>query len=132
MTSVKSPVAAIVLGLLVLGAFAGTSVPRAAAKTTEPAPPTTPAVDPDGGAGDVNPACISWVKRAVYRNVGYDHEVEIKNACDRAAACVVTTDVNPEPIAARVDAGATVTVLTFRGSPSYTFTPKVVCRLAKE
>lgn len=83
---------------------------------------------PDPGG---NPACISWVQRAPYRNAGYDHEVEITNQCERAAECVVSTDVNPEPIAAHVDAGTSVTVLTYRGSPAYAFTAKVACRLAK-
>lgn len=76
-----------------------------------------------------NPPCISWVQRAPYRNAGYDHEVEITNGCDRGATCVVRTDVNPDPITAGVDAGATVTVLTFRGSPAYAFTAQVACRL---
>lgn len=114
MTAVKS-----VLLALALGAPAAIGAPR---------PLVARAVQ---AADEGNPACISWVQRAPYRNAGYDHEVEITSRCDRTAQCVVSTDVNPEPIDAEVDPGASVTVLTFRGSPAYAFTARVVCRLEK-
>lgn len=91
---------------------------------------TFPAKGESADAGTL-PACMSWVQRAPYRNLGYDHEVEITNTCERAADCTVSTDVSPKPISVEVPAGATVTVLTYRGSPAYAFKASVSCRLRK-
>ncbi|HEX4335967.1 MAG TPA: hypothetical protein VH062_08645 [Polyangiaceae bacterium] len=75
-------------------------------------------------------ACVGISSRAVYRAYGYDHIVHLVNRCDDAAACDVSTDVNPEPTHATVPANGEVDVLTFRGSPASTFTPHVTCRSA--
>ena len=61
--------------------------------------------------------------------VGYDHVVIIENGCEKAAECVISTDVAPEPITATVPARSKVELTTFRGSPASVFTPKVECKL---
>ncbi len=75
------------------------------------------------------PACLRWSSLTVATVIGYDHVVEIENGCDRPAACVVSTDVAPEPIEASVPAREKIELVTFRGSPSYVFKPKVECKL---
>ncbi len=75
------------------------------------------------------PACVHWRIEVRYANYGYDHWVVIHNGCQREAACVVTTNVNPEPIHVGVPVDATKEVLTFRGSPAREFHARVVCRL---
>ena len=75
------------------------------------------------------PACISWNKEARYRPYGYDHIVHIRNDCSQSARCVVTTDVNPSPIAVVVAAGTEVEVVTFVGSPASAFEANVECKL---
>lgn len=72
---------------------------------------------------------VSWPE-ARYRNYGYDHIVHIANQCSTRSICVVSTDVNPNPIEATVPAGEHVEVLTMRGSPAREFTPRVECRFA--
>jgi hypothetical protein len=78
-----------------------------------------------------NTSCVTSWGEARYRNYGYDHLVHIKNGCRQAAVCKVSTDVNPAAVERVVGAGKRTTVLTFRGSPSRRFTPKVVCRLKR-
>lgn len=75
------------------------------------------------------PACVHWRTEVRYANYGYDHWVIIHNGCERSAACVVTTDVNPEPIRVGVPRDQTREVLTYRGSPAREFSARVVCRL---
>jgi hypothetical protein len=75
------------------------------------------------------PACVRWSPLTVATGVGYNHVVEIENGCDKAAACVVSTDVAPDPIEATVPAREKIELVTFRGSPSYTFKAKVDCTL---
>lgn len=75
------------------------------------------------------PACLkSWGETRA-RAVGYDHIVIIDNACPKPAACVVTTDVAPEPLRVTVTAGARIELTTFRGSPATAFTPRTDCKL---
>jgi hypothetical protein len=75
------------------------------------------------------PACVRWWGQTVRAGVGYNHVVGIENTCDRAAACVVSTDVAPDPIQATVSPKQKVELTTFRGSPSYAFKAKVTCKL---
>jgi hypothetical protein len=75
------------------------------------------------------PACVHWSGLTVATAVGYNHVVEIENTCDKPAACVVSTDVAPDPIKATVASKEKTELVTFRGSPSYTFKPKVECTL---
>lgn len=82
---------------------------------------------PDGPGK--NPDCLQIRSQTPYRGYGYDHIVEIRNACDRTAICSVKTDVNPAPVEQSVPSGETRSVLMFRGSPSSAFTPTVTCKL---
>lgn len=82
----------------------------------------------DGGTPPA-PTCVTWRKEARYSGAGYDHLVHVRNACEAPAACTVSTNVNPEPQRVRVLPGHEETVLTFRGSPAYEFTPRVECTL---
>lgn len=75
------------------------------------------------------PACVQARAFARYGAYGYDHIVTIDNACDRAAACVVSTNVNPDSIDVRVEPGTRESVMTFRGSPARQFTANVRCKL---
>jgi hypothetical protein len=75
------------------------------------------------------PTCIRVQASAPYGNAGYDHIVTLDNGCDKPAACLVSTDVNPDAIAVDLAPGETKSVLTFRGSPARTFRAHVSCRL---
>lgn len=75
------------------------------------------------------PACITWRSQAVLAPLGRNHVVTIENGCDKPASCIVSTDVAPDPIQATVPAKQTVELVTFRGSPSSTFTAKVECSI---
>jgi hypothetical protein len=83
----------------------------------------------DGRPVDATPACIRWTTEVRYRPYGYDHLVHIHSACERAASCRVSTDVNPDAITVRVPPRESVTVVTFQGSPARTFSAKVACAL---
>lgn len=75
------------------------------------------------------PTCIQVHASAPYGNAGYDHIVTVANGCEKAAACLVSTDVNPDAIAVDLAPGDEKSVLTFRGSPARTFRAHVSCRL---
>jgi hypothetical protein len=75
------------------------------------------------------PACIKSRGEVRARVIGYDHIVVIENGCDKRAACVISTDVAPEPIDATVEPKQKVELTTFRGSPASAFKPKVECKL---
>ena len=77
-----------------------------------------------------NPSCVSFSAQAVYRS-GYEHRVHIANGCNKMVSCDVNTDVTPGIITARVSAHSMETVLTRRGSPSYSFVANVVCKLVR-
>ena len=74
-------------------------------------------------------ACIGHWLEVRYRPFGYDHIVHIRNKCTKAAACTVTTDVNPQPTHVRVAASSEVEAVTWVGSPAQTFTANVSCTL---
>lgn len=71
--------------------------------------------------------CVRWSQQVVYLGLGYNHLVHLKNTCKAAAACQVTTDVNPDPIAVELVPQQKTTVTTFRGSPARVFQAKVSC-----
>jgi 6-phosphofructokinase len=75
------------------------------------------------------PSCIKSWGEARARALGYDHVVVIENGCDKPAACVITTDVAPEPIQATVEPKQRVELTTFRNSPATAFKPKVECKV---
>lgn len=76
-----------------------------------------------------HPDCIEVRGEARYGSQGYDHHVFVKNGCDRAADCRVTTSVNPEPASLRVVPGATESVVMWRGSPAREFAARADCTL---
>lgn len=91
----------------------------AACATTLPAPRVS----------EPMPTCIRWAAESRYRPYGYDHVVHIHNSCTVLATCVVTTDVNPDPIHAVVPAQSEIEVVTWVGAPAREFTPSVSCVL---
>lgn len=84
--------------------------------------------DGNDAAGD-RPDCVHAWGEARYGALGYDHYVHVRNGCDRAVRCDVSTDVNPTPTRVRVEAGRATEVLTFRGSPASSFRATAACEL---
>src|SRR5262245_31504606 len=85
---------------------------------------------PDGGARDAGPpvpACVSVHSYARYGAVGYDHIVSISNGCSKLVDCVVRTDVSADPILASIPPRQSTDLVTWRGSPAYTFKADVKC-----
>jgi hypothetical protein len=82
----------------------------------------------DAGAPPM-PACIHHRAESRYVPYGYNHVVIIENGCSKPAACVVSTDVVPQPQNVEVPAGKAAEVTTFMGSPQQSFTPRVRCTL---
>jgi hypothetical protein len=78
---------------------------------------------------DTSIACVDAWGETRYRNYAYDHIVHVKNRCQKTVLCRVSTNVNPDPVEVSVPAQEAREVLTFRGSPSRDFVPKVDCRL---
>ncbi len=103
----------IVYGVVAMSIGATLSVAHAAA-SAEP-------------AADTVAACIRVRAEARYRALGYNHIVRIADACESAAECDVSTDVNPQPTHVTVPPKSEVEVNTFLGSPARVFTPKVEC-----
>jgi hypothetical protein len=107
--------------------LAGDGVPPASGEATAsaaPAPATEPARQNQPSVG-----CVT-VKAWTRYSSGYDHLVTLQNGCTKVADCRVSTDVNPTPIRVTLAPSASETVLTFRGSPAYTFQAKVDCATA--
>ena len=71
--------------------------------------------------------CVYVRAEAPYRGSGYDHLVHLDNHCDKAAACHVSSDVNPDGEDTTVPPKSQTTVLLWRGSPASTFKAKVTC-----
>jgi hypothetical protein len=88
------------------------------------------ALPPRAGAQDKKgtPACVRFWGQTVAAYPGYNHVVGIENSCDKPVDCVVSTNVAPDPIHATVAAKDKTELITFRGSPTYQFTPKVECK----
>lgn len=73
--------------------------------------------------------CVRAWGEARYGAYGYNHLVHLANACAADADCVVSTDVNPQPMSVEVPARSEVVVNTFLESPSRVFTPRVTCTM---
>ena len=71
--------------------------------------------------------CVAARSEARYRNYGYDHVVILQSACQKAASCEVSTNVNPEVQLVSVAPGERLELLTFRGSPARDFAARVHC-----
>jgi hypothetical protein len=113
-------VSLLVLALAARGAAAAAAVPDAAA-----ASPTADAGAPPAAL----PACVAVATESRYVPYGFNHIVTVRNGCSRAAACTVSTDVNPDKQAIDVAAGQSVEVTTFLGAAASAFTARVGCRL---
>src|SRR5204863_312762 len=46
---------------------------------------------------DTSLSCVEAWGESRYRNYGYDHVVHLRNRCEKAALCAVSTSVNPDP-----------------------------------
>jgi hypothetical protein len=101
-----------------LAAFSGFATPHEAE-----------AAGSDAGAPPLVPACIQVTHEARYVPYGYNHIVTLKNGCSKDAVCQVASDVNPQATTAEVAKGTTLEVVTFMGSPSAAFEPRVRCTL---
>lgn len=92
--------------------------------------PGHPAAEAEPLAAARGADCVTYEASAVYRGLGYQHQVVLTNGCERDATCMVSTDVNPQAQQAIVKKGESETVVTFQGSPARTFTANVSCQLA--
>lgn len=80
-------------------------------------------------ADEGRPECVGVEAIVRYGAGGYDHWVRVSNGCEQPVACRVASDVNPEPQSIELRPRSHTEVLTFRGSPARTFTPRVACEL---
>lgn len=85
----------------------------------------------EGRDPDAPVYCVQAWTEARYRNYAYDHIVHLYNGCTAFATCEVATNVAPKPVTVRVKPGELKEVLTYRGSPSQEFVPRVRCALEK-
>ena len=74
--------------------------------------------------------CVESSSEAHFNTYAYDHLVTLHNACDKAATCTVTTDVNPDPITVELSPDESKTVRTFTASPSRIFHASVSCKVS--
>jgi hypothetical protein len=74
-------------------------------------------------------SCIKFWGETRYGALAYNHIVHIANSCAATADCSVSTDVNPEAQQIAIEGNSSVEVMTFMGSPSRTFKPKVTCTM---
>lgn len=93
----------------------------------------SPTLGPDSASvtepNAATPACIRIRAEARRGTTGYEHWVYIDSDCDLAAACDVSTDVNPESMTVTVQPRRTSSVLTASAVATNEFTPYVTCRL---
>ena len=78
---------------------------------------------------DGTPACIRWSQQTVHTSAGNNHVVFVENTCARSASCSISTDVAPDPIQASLQPNQRTELVTFRGSPAFTFRARVECKL---
>jgi hypothetical protein len=91
------------------------------------APPAKRPGSDERGGPTGNPECVRVRTEARYVAYGYDHIVEVENACEKAVDCTITTDVNPASSNLAVPPRQTRSVTTFRGSPAREFKADVAC-----
>jgi len=82
----------------------------------------------DAGVPGV-PSCIQVQSESRYVPYGYNHIVHLRNGCDRAATCIVSTDVNPQAQTVEVASASAIDVTTFMGAAAQAFVAKVACVL---
>jgi hypothetical protein len=74
-------------------------------------------------------SCIKFWGEVRYGALGYNHLVHVANACQAAAECIVSTDVNPDEQKVTVNGKSEEVVTTFMGSPARAFAPRVKCTM---
>jgi hypothetical protein len=89
------------------------------------------AAPPKAAAAPSKLECVAYQTEAYFASVGYDHLVHLTNNCDKAAKCIVTTNVNPDPASVSLAPGEKQTLTTWRGSPAREFTADVDCRAGR-
>ncbi|HKP64047.1 MAG TPA: hypothetical protein VJV78_45240 [Polyangiales bacterium] len=82
--------------------------------------------DPPPSAAPVS--CVDVSQDAPYAGLGYDHIVKLTNNCKKPVSCSVKTDVNPKAQQVNLAVGEKKSIVTWRGSPAYAFTPDVTCQ----
>jgi hypothetical protein len=117
--------AAAALGLVAIGAPRGASGATGESGVGGPADAGADVVDSGTGI----PGCMKVTTESRYVPGGYNHVVILANGCPKSAACVVSTDVNPQPQDVVVPPQTTSEVLTFMASPASTFVARVGCVL---
>ena len=73
------------------------------------------------------PRCVEVQKSTPYRGYGHHHIVTVRNTCEEAVRCRVSTNVTPQTQSISVEAGEEESVITRTGSPSSVFEAIVDC-----
>jgi hypothetical protein len=88
----------------------------------------------EAGAEEANSGtaagCVHWETEARWSGYAYNHLVHLDSGCGETMRCIVTTNVNPDPVTADLDPGEKETVTTFLGSPASEFSASVTCKPA--
>jgi hypothetical protein len=80
-------------------------------------------------AESAEPDCVTWRCEARPDGLGgFDHLVHLRNGCEHAVRCEISTDVNPELAIVGLLPGSEKTVNTLRSSPARVFRPWVRCQ----
>lgn len=109
--------------LLVLSLAAAASAQRARLRGAQ----TQPAQQGDQYRD--HPRCLEVRAEPVFNGIGWNHVVVLRNGCERAYACRVSTNVDPAPeYPVSIRPGEERSVATRNGSPASGFSPKAVCR----
>lgn len=86
-------------------------------------------VAPFGAMADEveGPRCVHVHKSAPYRGFGHHHIVTVRNTCDDAVRCRISTSVTPQTHSMTVPAGEEDSIITRTGSPASVFEAIVDC-----
>jgi hypothetical protein len=71
--------------------------------------------------------CVAVRTEAIYAAYGYDHHVYLRNGCDKAVRCEVTTNSNPEPTTVTLQKSESQDIVMFRGSPASELSANTKC-----
>lgn len=89
----------------------------------------TPPVSTAGDQYRDRPRCMDVRAEPVFNGVGWNHVVTLRNGCDRAYTCRVSTNVDPAPeYPVTLEPGENRSIATRNGSPASGFTPNAICR----
>jgi hypothetical protein len=73
------------------------------------------------------PACVAVRQFSRFNGSGYNHLVEVRNACRAPVVCHVTSTSNPQATHVTVPSGDTQLVTAFFNAAGYGFTATVHC-----